>query len=238
MDFSAITVLCVGDVMLDRFLYGRMERISPEAPVPVLLLDARREMPGGAGNVASNILSLGGRAVLVGLTGQDEAGATLRGALAERAGLQDATCISAVRPTICKTRFIAAHQQVVRVDEESRSGLEAREAESLCAAITAHMGQVQAVVVSDYGKGVCAPVVLEHLFAQAEYLGGAGFCGPQKHRLQPVPGGLHVLPPTRVNWRRLRPCRWRAKPRWKRRPARLWNGPRRRPFWPPVPKKA
>lgn len=60
MDFSAITVLCLGDVMLDRFLYGSMDRISPEAPVPVLLLDSRREMPGGAGNVASNVISLGG----------------------------------------------------------------------------------------------------------------------------------------------------------------------------------
>ncbi|NVN13050.1 bifunctional heptose 7-phosphate kinase/heptose 1-phosphate adenyltransferase, partial [Nguyenibacter vanlangensis] len=69
MDFSAITVLCIGDVMLDRFVYGEMERISPEAPVPVLRLGRTREMPGGVGNVANNILSLGGRAILVGLVG-------------------------------------------------------------------------------------------------------------------------------------------------------------------------
>lgn len=197
MDFSAITVLCVGDVMLDRFLYGRMERISPEAPVPVLLLDARREMPGGAGNVASNILSLGGRAVLVGLTGQDEAGATLRGALAGRAGLQDATCISPVRPTICKTRFIAAHQQVVRVDEESRAGIDAQEAESLCAAITAHMGNAQAVVVSDYGKGVCSPAVLEHLFAQARHFGVPVFVDPKSTDYSLYRGAACITPNAR-----------------------------------------
>lgn len=197
MDFSAITVLCVGDVMLDRFLYGRMERISPEAPVPVLLLDNRREMPGGAGNVASNILSLGGRAVLVGLTGQDEAGATLRGALADRAGLQDATCASAVRPTICKTRFIAAHQQVVRVDEESRTRLATQEAQSLCAAISAHMAQVQAVVVSDYGKGVCAPAVLEHLFAQARQFGVPVFVDPKSTDYSLYRGAACITPNAR-----------------------------------------
>ncbi|MFT8369069.1 MAG: D-glycero-beta-D-manno-heptose-7-phosphate kinase [Acetobacter papayae] len=197
MDFSAITVLCVGDVMLDRFLYGRMERISPEAPVPVLLLDNRREMPGGAGNVASNILSLGGRAVLVGLTGQDEAGATLRGALADRAGLQDATCASAVRPTICKTRFIAAHQQVVRVDEESRTRLAMQEAQSLCAAISAHMAQVQAVVVSDYGKGVCAPAVLEYLFAQARQFGVPVFVDPKSTDYSLYRGAACITPNAR-----------------------------------------
>ena len=197
MDFSAITVLCVGDVMLDRFLYGRMERISPEAPVPVLLLDNRREMPGGAGNVASNILSLGGRAVLVGLTGQDEAGVTLRAALANRERLCDATCVSPVRPTICKTRFIAAHQQVVRVDEESRTALETHEAENLCAAISAHMAQVQAVVVSDYGKGVCAPAVLEHLFAQARHLGVPVFVDPKSTDYSLYRGAACITPNAR-----------------------------------------
>ncbi|MBO1323706.1 D-glycero-beta-D-manno-heptose-7-phosphate kinase [Acetobacter sp. TBRC 12305] len=179
MDFSAITVLCVGDVMLDRFLYGRMERISPEAPVPVLLLDSRREMPGGAGNVASNILSLGGRAVLVGLVGEDEAGATLRAVLAEQGGLVDATVPDASRPTICKTRFIAAHQQVVRVDEESSSPLNEAQAHALCQAVTAHIGGAQAVVVSDYGKGVCAPAVLDCIFAQARAHGIPVFVDPK-----------------------------------------------------------
>ena len=78
MDFSHLTVLCVGDVMLDRFLHGDVERISPEAPVPVIRLRETREMLGGAGNVANNIASLGGEAVLVGLVGDDEPGARSR----------------------------------------------------------------------------------------------------------------------------------------------------------------
>lgn len=167
MDFSSVSVLCLGDVMLDRFLYGTMERISPEAPVPVLLLESRREMPGGAGNVANNIISLGGRAILVGLVGQDEAGAVLREALSQQDRVVDATVRTTARPTICKTRFIAVHQQVVRADEESRVPLQPEEAEALCRAIDAQIDQVQAVVVSDYGKGVCSPAVLTHVFAMA-----------------------------------------------------------------------
>lgn len=197
MDFSAITVLCVGDIMLDRFLYGRMERISPEAPVPVLLLDSRREMPGGAGNVASNILSLGGQAILVGLTGQDDAGATLRAALARQPGLRDATAPSADRPTICKTRFIAAHQQVVRVDEESHAPLQPHEAEALCAAIDAHIAAVQAIVVSDYGKGVCAPVVLAHLAEQARRHGIPFFVDPKGTDYARYKGAACITPNAR-----------------------------------------
>ena len=170
MDFSTVTVLCVGDIMLDRFLYGRMDRISPEAPVPVLLLDpnTKREMPGGAGNVANNILSLGGKAILIGVVGQDKAGETLCTALARHEGLLTAVSRSAERPTICKTRFIAAYQQVVRVDEESSLPLHTQWVQEICKAIEAHMASVQAVVVSDYGKGVCNAAVLACLAQQAK----------------------------------------------------------------------
>ena len=170
MDFSHVTVLCVGDIMLDRFLYGRMDRISPEAPVPVLLLDpnTKREMPGGAGNVANNILSLGGKAILIGVVGQDKAGETLCTALARHEGLLTAVSRSAERPTICKTRFIAAYQQVVRVDEESSLPLHTQWVQEICKAIEAHMASVQAVVVSDYGKGVCNAAVLACLAQQAK----------------------------------------------------------------------
>ncbi len=127
MDFSDLTVLCVGDVMLDRFVHGDIDRISPEAPVPVLRLRHTREMPGGAGNVAANIASLGGRAILVGLVGLDEAGARLRQLLAAQPRLAAGLVASAHRPTICKTRFIAGRQQVVRADDESAAALFADE---------------------------------------------------------------------------------------------------------------
>src|ERR1700731_4815302 len=103
-DFSGTTVLCLGDIMLDRFAYCGIERISPEAPVPVLLLQRVESMLGGAGNVARNIAGLGGKAVLMGLLGGDAAGDEVRAAIRSTSGLIDAHVASASRPTICKTR--------------------------------------------------------------------------------------------------------------------------------------
>src|SRR5580692_2772364 len=151
MDFSHLTVLCVGDVMLDRFLHGDIERISPEAPVPVIRLRETREMLGGTGNVASNIASLGGRAVLVGLAGEDEAGTKLRRIVAGNTRVVPALVQTAHRPTVCKTRFIAGRQQVVRADEESRAPMHADEQAALIGTIDAHLGHAQAVILSDYG---------------------------------------------------------------------------------------
>lgn len=197
MDFSAVSILCVGDVMLDRFLYGSMERISPEAPVPVLLLDKRREMAGGAGNVASNVTALGGRAILVGLVGNDEAGGLLRSALAARPNVVDAAVSTTSRPTICKTRFIAAHQQVVRTDEESRLPLQASEAADLCAALEARIEGVQAVVVSDYGKGVCSPQVLETVFRAAKARNIPVFVDPKSSDYRLYCGATCITPNAR-----------------------------------------
>lgn len=194
MDFSSVSVLCLGDVMLDRFLYGSMERISPEAPVPVLLLDNRREMPGGAGNVANNITALGGHAVLIGLVGKDEAGGLLRSALARQTRVVDATVATVNRPTICKTRFIAANQQVVRADEESRLPLQPAEAAALRAEIDDRIETVQAVVVSDYGKGVCGPQVLEHVFSAAKARNIPVFVDPKSSDYRLYCGATCITP--------------------------------------------
>src|SRR5882724_10985828 len=110
MDFSNATILCLGDVMLDRFAYCETERISPEAPVPVLLLQRTESMLGGAGNVARNVASLGGRAILLGLLGHDAAGDEVRALIAQNAGLVDRNVVSASRPTMRKTRYLAGHQ--------------------------------------------------------------------------------------------------------------------------------
>src|SRR5260221_9240650 len=111
MDFSNATILCLGDVMLDRFAYCETERISPEAPVPVLLLQRTQSMLGGAGNVARNIAALGGKAVLMGLLGPDAAGAEVQALIAQTPGLTDRHVASAPRPTGCKTPYPAAPQQ-------------------------------------------------------------------------------------------------------------------------------
>jgi D-beta-D-heptose 7-phosphate kinase/D-beta-D-heptose 1-phosphate adenosyltransferase len=171
MDFSALSVLCMGEVMLDRFMYGEMDRISPEAPVPVVRLTGITEMLGGAGNVANNIVSLGGRAVLIGLVGHDVAGETLSELSARRRGISAALVTTDARPTICKTRLVAAGQQVVRVDEESRASLSVEEDAGLRAALDEHIGAVQALILSDYGKGLLSPELLAYAVEAAR---GAG----------------------------------------------------------------
>src|SRR6266446_1138295 len=167
MDFSNATILCLGDVMLDRFAYCETERISPEAPVPVLLLQRTQSMLGGAGNVARNVAALGGTAVLMGLLGPDPAGAEIRSLVAANPGLVDGHVASARRPTICKTRYLAGHQQIVRIDEESVHPLEHAEEAALVAAAEHTISDVNAVILSDYAKGVLGPEVVGAAIARA-----------------------------------------------------------------------
>jgi D-beta-D-heptose 7-phosphate kinase/D-beta-D-heptose 1-phosphate adenosyltransferase len=197
MDFSRLTVLCVGDVMLDRFLHGEIERISPEAPVPVIHLRETREMLGGAGNVASNIASLGGRAVLVGLVGADEAGARLRAIVAARGAIAPALVETRHRPTVCKTRFVAGRQQVVRADEESRAPLHAEEEAALIAALRAGIAGAQAVIFSDYGKGVLSATVLAAGMAAAREAGVPVFVDPKSDDFSRYRGAACLTPNAR-----------------------------------------
>ena len=197
MDFSALTVLCIGDVMLDRFLHGDIERISPEAPVPVIRLRETREMLGGAGNVASNIASLGGRAVLLGLVGADDAGAHVRHILDGQSRIAPALVHTTRRPTVSKTRFVAGRQQVVRADEESSEALHADEAATLIAAMDAAMGGVDAVIFSDYGKGVLGPAVVRHGIDAARARGIPVFVDPKTDNFSIYRGATCVTPNAR-----------------------------------------
>ncbi len=158
-----VRVLVIGDLMLDHFIRGRVERISPEAPVPVVHVTDEEDRPGGAGNVASNVAALGGRASIAGLVGRDAAGARLRAVL-DAIGA-DTGGIVAVRDmrTIRKTRIIAHHQQVVRFDRESSSAPDGPPARRLEAWVLARLRRADVVVVSDYGKGTVGPRLLAAL---------------------------------------------------------------------------
>ena len=171
MDFSHTTILCLGDVMLDRFAYGDSERISPEAPVPVLLLRRTQSMLGGAGNVARNVGALGGKAVLLGLLGDDAAGAEVRALIGQTAGLSDCCVTSANRPTVQKTRYIAGHQQLLRIDEEETHPLDGAEEAALVAAAERAIVDADAVILSDYGKAALGPAVIAAAIARARALG-------------------------------------------------------------------
>ena len=160
-------IVILGDAMLDRFLYGSAERLSPEAPVPVVRLAERRAMAGGAGNVARNVAALGGTPVLIALAGDDADGAELAALLGEGARLLRVPG----RRTTAKLRVIAARQQVVRVDEEERRPASAAEADALLVALGSALPGAGALVLSDYGKGVLTPALCRAAIAAA---GAAG----------------------------------------------------------------
>jgi D-beta-D-heptose 7-phosphate kinase/D-beta-D-heptose 1-phosphate adenosyltransferase len=194
MNFSGVKILCVGDVMLDSFIYGDVERISPEAPVPVIRVRSRKTMLGGAGNVANNIASLGGEAILIGLVGHDESGDKLRQKVAAVPGITPALVESPVRPTICKTRFLAAQQQVVRTDEESALPLQESELALLLEALESAIQGAQAVILSDYGKGVLADEVIRTAVARSRAAGIPVFVDPKSNDFARYLGATCITP--------------------------------------------
>lgn len=150
------SVLIVGDIMLDRYIAGQVERISPEAPVPVVRVTDEWRLLGGAGNVARNIVSLGGQPSLVAVSGQDAGALELRAQL-EQEGVQAALVPDPSRQTTLKTRIIAQNQQVCRVDKESAAPLSGPVLSALLEAVAERLPHCRVVILSDYGKGVITP---------------------------------------------------------------------------------
>ncbi|GAB4239361.1 MAG: hypothetical protein Kow00109_14180 [Acidobacteriota bacterium] len=153
-------IAVIGDLILDRFVWGEVRRISPEAPVPVVEVVRESQRPGGAANVAMNLRSLGAEVELVGLVGRDREADELR-LLLNQAGVSSRFVIADTeRPTTTKTRIIAHHQQVCRCDRESRHAVPAETARDLQAAAVAAVEPAEAVIISDYAKGVVNPPLL------------------------------------------------------------------------------
>lgn len=194
MDFTGVTVLCVGDVMLDRFVYGQVDRISPEAPIPIMRLTRTSEMLGGSGNVAHNIAALGGRAMLVGLLADDAAADALRRIVRGVLGIEPGFITTAYRPTVCKTRFIASRQQVVRADEESLLPLQPSEEAALVAAVDERIGRAGALLLSDYGKGVLSRSLVAHGVEAARAHGIPVFVDPKSPDFSRYRGATCITP--------------------------------------------
>jgi rfaE bifunctional protein kinase chain/domain len=159
-------VLVLGDLMLDRYLWGNVNRISPEAPVPVVEVESESVRLGGAANVAHNVAALGARPFLVGVVGADHAAEGLRGELAERHLEASGLVLDAGRPTSIKTRIVARHQQVVRADQESRAEVDSAIQEALLDRVRGRLSTLAACIVSDYGKGVITQALLETLLPE------------------------------------------------------------------------
>jgi D-beta-D-heptose 7-phosphate kinase/D-beta-D-heptose 1-phosphate adenosyltransferase len=158
--FSKATVLVVGDIIMDKYIWGDVSRISPEAPVPVVEVNQETEMLGGAANVVHNIFSLGGKAILCGVVGRDGCGREIIRRVKEL-GLETEGILAVPdRPTSIKTRVIAHSQQVVRFDRESTKGITPEGIERLVGFIRACQPDLDAVVVADYGKGMISPALM------------------------------------------------------------------------------
>jgi D-beta-D-heptose 7-phosphate kinase/D-beta-D-heptose 1-phosphate adenosyltransferase len=170
-DLGRARVLCIGDAVLDRFAFGGARRISPEAPVPVLRVLRSESMPGGAGNVARNVVSLGATCTLVTVVGGDPAGAELRSLLGEVPGLRCEAVVDEGRSTPVKTRFVAEGQQLLRVDHEDDVEVAGEVAAGLVALAEGLVGAADVVVLSDYAKGTLSAAVTAAVIAAARAAG-------------------------------------------------------------------
>ena len=156
-------VVVLGDIMLDEYLFGKVERISPEAPVPVVDIESTRHLLGGAANVAANIRALGDEPLLLGAVGDDESAGKLR-LLLERQGLStDYLVVDTSRQTTIKTRIMAHNQQVVRADRETRRDLDEAIERRVLGLLQDVAGSIAAVIISDYGKGMITLSLLQQV---------------------------------------------------------------------------
>jgi rfaE bifunctional protein kinase chain/domain len=188
------SVVVLGDVMLDRYWWGNVTRLSPEAPVPVVQKERASAALGGAANVAANIASLGGIPRLVGVVGSDEAARELRAELA-RLGIADEHLLAAdARPTTVKTRIVAISQHVVRVDEEDRTPIDAALSTRLAEHVESLLDTATVLVVSDYAKGVLGPELLRRVIGAARRRGYWVVVDPKVSNYERYRGASLVCP--------------------------------------------
>ena len=188
------SVLCIGDVMLDRFVYGNVERISPEAPIPVFHILSESVMLGGAGNVARNITGLGGKTRFISVIGNDQAGRDLTTQIGKLENLDARLITDSSRKTSIKTRFIASGQQMMRADEETISIIDDSIKQMVLEAAVIGLEDFSALVLADYGKGVLSGEVAGELIQIARLRGIPVIVDPQGNNYQNYMGATLVTP--------------------------------------------
>ena len=181
--FENQKVLIIGDVMLDRYLTGTVSRISPEAPVPVVLHRATEDRLGGAANVALNVTALGATPILCTVVGQDIEGQALRQMLPEAGMTNSGLVFSETRRTTVKTRVLGNNQQMLRIDQEDEHDLSSQEEKMLVDRVLSLLDSipVQAIILQDYNKGVLTPVVIGAVLTEARQRGILTAVDPKKH---------------------------------------------------------
>jgi D-beta-D-heptose 7-phosphate kinase/D-beta-D-heptose 1-phosphate adenosyltransferase len=166
--FSDAKIMVIGDLILDEFVWGDVSRISPEAPVPVVWVKSESFMPGGAANVANNTASLGAEVYITGVVGNDERAGILKEGLEEKGINIDGVIADDSRPTTLKTRVVAHHQQVVRIDREKIEGISAGISDKIIVYVKDIIDEMDAIIIEDYGKGVISARLLKEVLTIAK----------------------------------------------------------------------
>ncbi len=192
--FHQKRLMVIGDLLLDRFIWGEVSRISPEAPVPVVWVKDDGFMPGGACNVANNLAKLGAEVLLVGVVGEDEEARILGNQLKKRNILVDGVVADRERPTILKTRVIAHSQQVVRIDRESAQSIAEETLDRIKDYVRQNIRNVDGVIIEDYGKGVITPSLLKTIVPLAKKHGKIVAVDPKENHFSYY-RGVNVITP-------------------------------------------
>lgn len=192
--FSHVHALCLGDVMLDRFISGSVKRISPESPVPVLSVNANTSVPGAAANVARNIAALGGHCTLIGVVGPDSIAEELRNKLQAVSGIEAHLVQEPGRPTTEKVRFVAHGQHMLRTDIESTTPISMLSEQKVLDTVRQHIGAHQVLVLSDYAKGVLTDEVVQGAIALAHQHGVPVIVDPKSTVFERYAGATVVTP--------------------------------------------
>jgi D-beta-D-heptose 7-phosphate kinase/D-beta-D-heptose 1-phosphate adenosyltransferase len=193
-DFVKVRVLCLGDVMLDEFVYGEASRLSPEAPIPVLKVRHRTLMPGGAGNLVRNVTTLGAVGTLIGLVGKDDLAATLRREIEELDRFRAHLIPCPDRMTTIKTRFVVAGQQMLRTDVENSAPVDGELAQRVLATFEAELEHADIVVLSDYAKGLLSEAVVRPAIELAVSRGKPVIADPKSKDFSRYSGVEVLLP--------------------------------------------
>ena len=192
--FHSASVLVIGDVILDRYVSGSVQRLSPEAPIPVLRPVSDRNTLGGAANVALNIVTLGGRATLVGVVGSDNAGDEVERLVRGTAGVTSALVRIAGRPTTAKTRFMTGSHQLLRLDEETTAPLDHAGLLAVMEAVERSLAETDVIVLSDYAKGVLCDGVLDAILTRAAQVDRLVIADPKRPDFAAYRGATILTP--------------------------------------------
>jgi len=192
--FETARVVCLGDIMLDRYVYGRVDRISPEAPIPVVAVEREAAMLGGVGNVARNVAALGGAASLLATIGDDEAGREVVRLISQEERIDPDLITDIGRATTVKTRFIAGSQQLLRADQEVALPLSPESVDGIVEAARAEMKGAGAIVLSDYAKGCLSDNVLQAIIGTARDMGLPVIVDPKSADFSRYSGATLIKP--------------------------------------------